>query len=59
MKRSQIHLFIAITLFFIATNTMAQVANSQAFEKRKSDIVLYSITGISFLNFSNLDGCAE
>jgi hypothetical protein len=46
MKRSQIHLFIAITLFFIATNTMAQVANSQPLKKEIGYCPLFNYRNI-------------
>jgi hypothetical protein len=56
MKRKQIQPLITIILFIIVNSCIAQVPHSKPSIKGKSDIVLYSITGISFLNYSNLHG---
>jgi hypothetical protein len=44
-----------VLLLLLATNiSIAQENEMQIVKKRKPDIVLYSITGISFLNYANL-----
>jgi hypothetical protein len=50
---------IALILLLLATNSMAQVATIQPLEEKKPDIVLYSITGVSFLNYANLRGLLD
>jgi hypothetical protein len=50
---------IALILLFFATNSMAQVATIEPLEEKKPDIVLYSITGVSFLNYANLRGLLD
>jgi hypothetical protein len=50
---------IALILLLLATNSMAQIADIQPLEEKKPDIVLYSITGVSFLNYANLRGLLD
>jgi hypothetical protein len=50
---------IALILLLLATNSMAQIADIQPLEEKKPDIALYSITGVSFLNYANLRGLLD
>lgn len=54
MKRKILHLLLVLTLSIAANISMAQVADYHQVKKTKPEIVLYSNTGISLLNYLQL-----